>query len=178
MWSARSPRPWSTFSPAINTLVSSLAAFPTRSGSITSNRRGSNARSAKRRCSIRSLSTSPCTTGVPFPPCHGGNGNKRPGGKWRGLREKELSRRSGTPRLQCPPSRRQAMARHRRQGRLQGETREQPPVLWHTAQPSLHPLPLHPFEIATVSQVRASRQFRITLETNRSSSRPPPPATP
>ena len=29
------------------------------------------------------------------------------------------------------------------------------------------PLPLHPFDIATVSQVRASRQFRITLETNR-----------
>jgi hypothetical protein len=31
----------------------------------------------------------------------------------------------------------------------------------------LSPLPVHPFDIATVSQVRASRQFRITLETNR-----------
>ena len=51
--------------------------------------------------------------------------------------------------------------------RLHGETREKPTVLWHTEQPSLHPLPLHPFDIATVSQVRASRQFRITLETNR-----------
>ena len=28
-------------------------------------------------------------------------------------------------------------------------------------------MPLHPFDIATVSQVRASRQFRVTLETNR-----------
>jgi len=51
--------------------------------------------------------------------------------------------------------------------RLHGETREQPTVLWHTERPSLRPLPLHPFDIATVSQVRASRQFRVTLETNR-----------
>jgi len=51
--------------------------------------------------------------------------------------------------------------------RLHGETREQPTVLWHTERPSLRPLPLHPFDIATVSQVRASRQFRITVETNR-----------
>ena len=29
------------------------------------------------------------------------------------------------------------------------------------------PLPLHPFDIATVAQVRASRQFRVTVETNR-----------
>jgi hypothetical protein len=53
--------------------------------------------------------------------------------------------------------------------RLHGETREQPTVLWHTERPSLRPLPLHPFDIATVSHVRASRQFRVTLETNRSS---------
>jgi transposase len=51
--------------------------------------------------------------------------------------------------------------------RVHGETREQPTGLWHTERPSLRPLPLHPFDIATVSQVRASRQFRITLETNR-----------
>jgi transposase len=51
--------------------------------------------------------------------------------------------------------------------RLHGETRETPSTLWHTERPSLHPLPMHPFDIATVSQVRASRQFRITLETNR-----------
>jgi transposase len=51
--------------------------------------------------------------------------------------------------------------------RLHGETREQPTVLWHTERPSLRPLPLHPFDIAMVSQVRASRQFRVTFETNR-----------
>ena len=50
--------------------------------------------------------------------------------------------------------------------RLHSETREQPVQAWHTERPSLSPLPLHPFDIATVSQVRASRQFRITLETN------------
>ena len=51
--------------------------------------------------------------------------------------------------------------------RVHGETREQPTVLWHTERPSLRPLPLHPFDIATVAQVRASRQFRVTVETNR-----------
>jgi hypothetical protein len=51
--------------------------------------------------------------------------------------------------------------------RLHGETHEQPTVLWHTERPALRPVPLQPFDIATVSQVRASRQFRITVETNR-----------
>jgi hypothetical protein len=51
--------------------------------------------------------------------------------------------------------------------RLHGETREQPIVLWHTERPALRPVPVQPFDIATVSQVRASRQFRITVETNR-----------
>jgi hypothetical protein len=51
--------------------------------------------------------------------------------------------------------------------RLHSETRQQPVQAWHTERPSLRPLPLHPFDIATVSQVRASRQFRITLDTNR-----------
>jgi transposase len=51
--------------------------------------------------------------------------------------------------------------------RLHSETRAQPTVLWQTERPVLRPLPLHPFDIATVSHVRASRQFRITVETNR-----------
>src|SRR3989440_7065567 len=51
--------------------------------------------------------------------------------------------------------------------RLHGETHEQPTVLWHTERPALRPVPLQPFDIATVSQVRASRQFRVTVETNR-----------
>jgi len=51
--------------------------------------------------------------------------------------------------------------------RLHGETKTQPVQLWHTERPCLRPLPLQPFDIATVSQVRASRQFRITLDTNR-----------
>jgi transposase len=51
--------------------------------------------------------------------------------------------------------------------RLHGETKDTPLTLWHTERPRLTPLPLHPFDIATVSQVRASRQFRITLDTNR-----------
>src|SRR5919204_217790 len=51
--------------------------------------------------------------------------------------------------------------------RVHGETKTTPITLWHKERPSLRPLPLHPFDIATVSQVRASRQFRITLDTNR-----------
>jgi hypothetical protein len=41
------------------------------------------------------------------------------------------------------------------------------PAARHSEKPYLSPLPLHPFDIATVSQVRASRQFRITQDTNR-----------
>ena len=51
--------------------------------------------------------------------------------------------------------------------RLHGETRQKPTELWQKERPSLSPLPLYPFDIATVSQVRASKQFRITLDTNR-----------
>ena len=53
--------------------------------------------------------------------------------------------------------------------RLHSETREKPVQAWHTERPYLSSLPMHPFDIATVAQVRASRQFRITLETNRCS---------
>ena len=53
--------------------------------------------------------------------------------------------------------------------RLHGETRKPPREVWQREKPHLSPLPLHPFDIATVSQGRASRQFRITLDTNRSS---------
>src|SRR5215831_2773092 len=38
--------------------------------------------------------------------------------------------------------------------RLHSETRTTPTALWHKKRPSLRPLPLHPFGIATVSQVR------------------------
>ncbi len=51
--------------------------------------------------------------------------------------------------------------------RIHGETRKPPLELWQSEKPHLSPLPLNPFDIATVSQVRASRQFRITLDTNR-----------
>jgi transposase len=51
--------------------------------------------------------------------------------------------------------------------RVHGETRTPPIELWHSEKPHLGPLPVHPFDIATIFQVRASRQFRITLDTNR-----------
>ena len=51
--------------------------------------------------------------------------------------------------------------------RIHGETRQPPVDLWQKEKPYLEPLPPHPFDIATVSQARASKQFRITVETNR-----------
>jgi transposase len=51
--------------------------------------------------------------------------------------------------------------------RIHGETRQPPVDLWQKEKPYLGSLPPHPFDIATVSQVRASKQFRITVETNR-----------
>jgi transposase len=50
--------------------------------------------------------------------------------------------------------------------RLHGSTRKRPLDLFQEEKPSLNPLPHHPFDVATISQVRASSQFRITLDTN------------
>jgi hypothetical protein len=51
--------------------------------------------------------------------------------------------------------------------RLHGETRERPVDLFAKERSFMQALPENPFDIATVSQVRASSQFRITLDTNR-----------
>jgi transposase len=50
--------------------------------------------------------------------------------------------------------------------RIHGETRKKPVDLFQQEKPSMLPLPPHPHDIATVSQVRASSQFRITLDSN------------
>jgi transposase len=50
--------------------------------------------------------------------------------------------------------------------RIHGETRKKPVDLFQQEKPSMLPLPPHPYDIATVSQVRASSQFRITLDSN------------
>jgi transposase len=51
--------------------------------------------------------------------------------------------------------------------RLHGSTRKRPLDLFQEEKASLNPLPYHLFDVATISQVRASSQFRITLDTNR-----------
>jgi transposase len=51
--------------------------------------------------------------------------------------------------------------------RIHGETREQPIVRFENERAYLNPLPHHRFDIATVSQVRASNQFRVALDANR-----------
>ena len=51
--------------------------------------------------------------------------------------------------------------------RIHGETREQPVARFEKERAYLNPLPRHRFDIATVSQVRASRQFRVVVDTNR-----------
>jgi transposase len=51
--------------------------------------------------------------------------------------------------------------------RLHGETRQKPVELFEAERPCLLPLPVNAFDIATVSQQRASPQFRISCDTNR-----------
>ena len=51
--------------------------------------------------------------------------------------------------------------------RRHGETRKRPVDLLAKERSFMRALPANPFDIATVSQVRASSQFRITLDTNR-----------
>jgi len=51
--------------------------------------------------------------------------------------------------------------------RIHGETRQQPVARFEKERPYLNTLPGHRFDIATVSQVRASRQFRVVVDTNR-----------
>ncbi len=51
--------------------------------------------------------------------------------------------------------------------RIHGETRKKPVELFEEEKPRLRPLPPHPYDIAHISQVRASSQFRLTLDTNR-----------
>ena len=111
-----------------------------------------------------------CAThhGFPIAPCHVGKGNEK-GRVENGVGYVKKHFLAG---LEIPDfSALGPAARHcldtGANVRLHGETRDTPTALWHTERPSLHPLPLHPFDIATVSQVRASRQFRVTLETNR-----------
>ncbi|MGA6927497.1 MAG: IS21 family transposase, partial [Desulfosarcina sp.] len=51
--------------------------------------------------------------------------------------------------------------------RIHGETRERPIDRFEKERPNLNPLPRNRFDIATVSQVRASSQFRVAVDANR-----------
>jgi len=107
--------------------------------------------------------------GFPIAPCNVGKGNEK-GRVDNGVGSVKKHSLAGLAMPDC--SALNPAARHWldtvANGRLHGATREQPTVLWHTARPSLRPLPLHPFDIAPVAQVRASRPLRMTVETNRS----------
>ncbi|MBI4849903.1 MAG: IS21 family transposase [Nitrospirae bacterium] len=51
--------------------------------------------------------------------------------------------------------------------RLHGTTHEKPVVLFEKERPCLKPLPPYPYDVATISQVRTTNQFRIKLDGNR-----------
>jgi len=51
--------------------------------------------------------------------------------------------------------------------RIHGATRQKPVDMMEKERAYLNPLPAHPFDIATITQVRASSQFRITIDANR-----------
>jgi transposase len=51
--------------------------------------------------------------------------------------------------------------------RTHRETGKKPVDLFHEEKSSLQPLPVEPYDIGAVKQMRASRQFRVTIDTNR-----------
>ncbi len=51
--------------------------------------------------------------------------------------------------------------------RIHGRTRQKPVDLFEKERPFLSPVPENPFDVATVSYLRASSQFRVILDTNR-----------
>lgn len=51
--------------------------------------------------------------------------------------------------------------------RIHGETGKKPADMFMEEKTSLQELPVEPYDIGAVGQVRASRQFRITIDTNR-----------
>jgi transposase len=51
--------------------------------------------------------------------------------------------------------------------RVHGQTGKRPVDRFQRERQSMTQLPPHPYDIATISQLRASRQFRVTVDTNR-----------
>lgn len=51
--------------------------------------------------------------------------------------------------------------------RIHGETRVRPVDMLTSELPHLQPLPLNPYDVATITPVRVSSQFRVTLDSNR-----------
>ena len=50
--------------------------------------------------------------------------------------------------------------------RIHGETRRKPVEMFSEEKASLLPLPPHPYDIGTITQVRASTQFRVSVDSN------------
>jgi hypothetical protein len=51
--------------------------------------------------------------------------------------------------------------------RIHGETHQKPAQMFDQERGHLQPLPPHPYDAAKICQVRASSQFRVTVDTNR-----------
>jgi transposase len=112
-----------------------------------------------------------CAThcGFPMAPCNVGKGHEKGRGEnalgdvkknvLAGLESPDFGARNPAARQWLDPV---------AKARVPGDTRDKPTTLWHKERPSLRPLPLHPFDPAPVSQVRAARQCRRPLDTNRS----------
>ena len=111
-----------------------------------------------------------CAThhGCPMAPCHVGKGQEK-GRVENGAGYVPKPCRAG--RAMPDFSALNPAARHGRatvaKGRRHGATRAPPTVLWQPERPSVRPIPRLPFDIATVSQVRAPRPVRLTVETHR-----------
>ncbi len=50
--------------------------------------------------------------------------------------------------------------------RIHGRTKQRPAELFLAEKPKLRPLPIQPYDVGVLRPVRASRQFRVTVDTN------------
>jgi transposase len=107
-------------------------------------------------------------SGFPIAPCHGGTGKaKGRVANGVGYVKKHFLAGLASPALSALNPAARPWLDTGAKVRRHSDTREPPVPAWHTERPALSRLPLHPCEIATVSPGRASRPWRLPLDTNR-----------
>ena len=123
--------------------------------------------SVRRRCSIRATSISHVTGASTSPPATSAKGNEK-GRVENGVGYVKKNFLNGLELLDFsavnPAA--QLWLDTIANVRIHGETHRRPVDLFAEEQPHLHPLNPRPYDIARIETVRASKQFRVPLDTN------------